>query len=274
MGTHVDQEPGSATLALVRRECRSIARALGRKRELHAGVHRARKAIRRLRSILALIDGRLEATAGIDRGLNRLGDGLSELRDAHVLVELAESFAREARQQWAPMVGHLTRRRDRCAERVLADDPGFARRRAEVRRLAADLDALDWQRLGDKHLAAGWKRGHKRVARAGRRARREPTPDHLHRLRRRMRRLRMQWDALRVVAPDVAGSGARAMARKDIKALRESIDRLGRLQDLRVLGDAVRDAADVPGRDALLRQLREALEAERARVLERTVGEA
>ncbi len=249
------RQPGTAAQALARRECRIIARALARRRDVHASVHSARKAIRRLRSLLALVKHRFDEAIPIDRRLQKLGDGLSALRDAHVAVDVVQALAAtDGTGRWQPALDVLIERRDHSMAKALAADPGFQRRRKLVERVAADLEALDWRRLKRSDLRAALKLGQARLARAEKRARQDPSADNLHRYRRRVRRLRMQRDALRTIAPDIAGS-LRASADKQAKALRKLSDRLGWLQDVRAVRNRLRRAPGIPDRGALLSQL-------------------
>jgi len=160
---------GAKARALAQRQGRAIQRGLSGQPDLHRGVHLARKAIRRLRALLALVDGRFEQVVAIDRALRKLGDGLSALRDAHVAVELAHAFAAgDNTDRWQPMISYLVQRQDRLAARLLARDPGFDRRRAIVSRQMAALDAVEWRRLRNKDLRAGLERSLARLARAER----------------------------------------------------------------------------------------------------------
>lgn len=249
--------PGAAARAMARQQCRIIARSLARRRDVHAGIHQARKAMRRLRAVLALVEARFEQVPAIDRALQRLGAGLSRVRDAHVAVELAHAFAAEGNPEaWQPAIAFLTRRRDRLAAQLAARDPGFSRRLAVVGRQAAALEAVEWSRLRGKDLRAGLERGLARVARAERRARKEPSAENLHRFRRRLRRLRMQQQALRSLAPAVARD---VVTGKHIRSLSRRSDRLGRRRDVQALYGQVRRAPGLPDRRLLLDQLREEL---------------
>lgn len=93
MATDRSEKPGHAAQDLVKRECRTILRALALGKHPNAAVHRGRKAIRRLRALLALIEPRFDTVKSADRSLQRLGDSLSKLRDAHVATEIAQSMA-------------------------------------------------------------------------------------------------------------------------------------------------------------------------------------
>lgn len=251
---------GREAQALARRECGVISRALSLGRHPNAAIHRGRKAIRRLRALLALLEHRFDGLATADRKLQRLGDSLSTLRDAHVAVDVAQSIAaRDASVAWQPMIERLVRRRDDLIMKALAQDPSFKRRRAIMKGVAADIDALDWKQLKHKDLREGIEAGRARVAKAEKRAKADPSAENCHRFRRRLRRLRMQLEASKAIAPDLAKSIEGPPSGSIVKSLRRSSDRLGRLQDLRSLQNLVRRAPDIPQRPELLVQLKQEL---------------
>lgn len=257
MASERSEKPGHAAQALAKRECQTILRALALGKHPNAAVHRGRKAIRRLRALLALIEPRFDTMESADRSLQRLGDSLSRLRDAHVATEIAQSMADlDGAPEWKPMIDHLTRRRDDQFAQALVKDPGFERRRATVRTVAETLDGLEWSKLNDKALLKAVKAGHARVDKAEKRGKADPSAENCHRFRRRLRKLRMQLEALKIVAPDLAKVG-KALPRSDsVKSLRKATDRLGRRQDVRSLQALVRAAAGVSHRDDVLAQLR------------------
>ena len=200
--------PSKATRALAeqahllaREECRAIARALAATKRIHPAIHDARKSIRRLRALLALVDDRMPDASIIDRQLERLGDGLSLLRDAHVVVETATRFAKGHRKRWQPAIQALEARRDARLASALERDPGFLKRRALVTRLEVRIDFLDWSRLRLSDLGDGAEASQARLDRAESRAAFDLAPEHLHRWRRRVRRLRFQLEAIGKLSP-------------------------------------------------------------------------
>lgn len=231
---------GHPIRSMVHLECGAILRALASTRRIHESVHEARKAIRRLRALLALIaDAEWEDVDRIDRELQRLGDALSTLRDAHVAVGSAARLARRD-ARWAPLVDRLIAQRDAQLQQALDDDPGFQRKRDIVSRVDGRLDALPWESLQADVLRDGLERSRHRVEKAKKKAQADPTLDKLHRWRRRARRLRMQLNAF----GDAGGSEA--------KGLHKVGDRLGALQDLRMLRKRIKRMPDLPHRDELL----------------------
>jgi CHAD domain-containing protein len=256
MAARTRRERSEALRTLALRECRAIRRALARRDDTGESIHVARKAIRRLRSLLALVGGRVDGVAASDRALERLGEGRSSLRDAHVVIATASRLdGRTEHAVWPPAIGALTRRRDTQLAQALARDPHFARRRAVVGRVERTLGALDWSTVRLRDLRAALERSRSRARKAGKRAEAEPTPANLHRWRRRTRRFRMQLEATRALAPELAKAIARPSLRRELKALNRLGDTLGWQQDVQVLRRLLARLKDVPARERLLAQL-------------------
>ena len=115
---------------LARKEIVRIDRALAGEHSDGSAVHEARKAIRRLRSLLGLCEARLDGVANVDGRLRALGRSLSALRDAQVSVDTAVQMAhRHGADVWQPAVDRLEARRLKIVAAALAKDAGFARRR-------------------------------------------------------------------------------------------------------------------------------------------------
>lgn len=255
--------PGPLFAAQAATQVDQAMRSLAQRRNRHSAIHRMRKAIRRLRSLLALCrPGLGPETDVIDNGLRQLCVDLSDLRDAHVVVVTASGLAGEGGQDtWSAGVAQLAARCESLLAKALAADPEFASRRARLDTLAQAIAALPWHRLDDSHLAEGIARSARRLAKAERKARQEPDADSSHRWRRRLRRLRMQYQVIRAARkkqPSWKGP-RRASHHASIHALNRESDRLGRLQDLRLLGVHLK-RIDVP--PAVRKLMRHQLRAE------------
>lgn len=254
--------------AAAHKECAAILRALASRRHIHVSIHGARRAIRRLRALLFLVQERLEDAAAIDRKLERLGDSLSALRDAHVMVDTAEGLAARGKtKQWAAAIHRLLRRRYGLVQRALARDPDFRRRRRVIERAARQLGDLAWHKLKAADVRQALERSCRRVAKAEARARTDPVPANLHRWRRRVRKLRMQMEALARIEPDLAKDAAKESASKNAKALHKLSDQLGAFQDKQMLRNVLRRMRGLPNRAQTARQLREELAANRSKLL-------
>ncbi len=246
------QEPGAAARAVAQKECKAILHALASRKKIHVSIHEARKAIRRQRALLSLIEERLVDVAAIDRVFEHLGDSLSALRDAHVVIATAKRLAiKNGKEQWIPVIERLTDRRDTFINQALVRDRDFQRRRAKVERAAGQLADLSWQELTLDDLHDCLKRSRHRVAKAVKRTDSDPTADNLHRWRRRVRKLRMQMEAVVEIAPDLVKSSDG----KKVKALHKLSDELGEQHDMQVLASLLRRMTDLPNRQALLQQL-------------------
>ena len=225
---------GNRLGGLVQRECQAAAAALAVDGDLHAGVHEARKAIRRARSLLALAAPALDVE-GTDNALRRIGDSLGALRDAHVVAATAARVGDQSDDPaWVHAAQALDRRADRLLRRELATDAGFARRRRAIGRAARQLESLPWDELAGTDIRDGVHR-HRRGADAGASpAGRNPQREHLPRWRGRVRRLRMQLDALDALRIRSAGHDPVAS-----KRLHHLSDELGRRQDLAMLAEVL-----------------------------------
>ncbi len=246
--------------AAVHKECAAILRALASRHHIHVSIHGARKAIRRLRALLFLVEDRLPDAAAVDRTLERLGDSLSALRDAHVMVDTAEGLAARGKaKQWAAAIKRLVRRRDELIQQALARDVDFRRRRRVVERAAQQLGDMPWHELKTTDLRQALERSCHRVTKAEARAKADPLPANLHRWRRRVRKLRMQMEALARIEPDIAKDAAKESASKTAKALHKLSDQLGAFQDQQMLRNVLRRMRGLPHRAQIGRQLREEL---------------
>lgn len=232
---------GAAARQLVQEECLAIANALASRSDIHVGVHSARKAIRRLRAVLALFATDEQPLQRTDRALQRLGRGLSALRDAHVLVETAQSLQADAPSPgWASVITHLRARRDRLLQRARAQDPGFQKKRRAVQRVGLELDAQRWERVRKGDLRRALARSQRRAKKAAARARDSDDLEALHDWRRRVRRLRMQLEVMARLDGGLVKDHAGSDSGKHAKGLRRLSDALGREQDLRLLRNQIR----------------------------------
>lgn len=199
---------GHRLLAFAREQLEQAGAHLARDGEArHAGVHQARKCLRRTRAVLALGRKHLGPRAhGIDEDIGRLCRGLSHLRDAQALVEALARLEGNApvalRAQLPDLIAAARERRDRVLVSTLARDPDFAARRARLRRLRDRLASLTWATLDEPAVVAAVARSERRAERACRRAGKHPGNDaHWHDYRRRLRRLRQQDTLLAELQP-------------------------------------------------------------------------
>lgn len=250
---------GKKALDLALYECAEIASALRPGEQMHESVHAARKAIRRLRALLRLVDAEELATGKADQVLRRLGKGLSRLRDAHVVLQTARDMAaRHDGVPWDSAITHLKARRDEILDRELAKDPIFERRQALVAKVASDLRCLDWSVLNPAELARALEKSERRASKAQKKARRSRNPEDHHDWRRKVRRLRMQLDVLgHLGVPPHSSTKSKPFGGR-VKSLHKLSDKLGKAQDLGLLTNVMKRLPGVEGRKALLAALDEA----------------
>jgi CHAD domain-containing protein len=197
---------------------------------VHAGVHQARKAIRRTRTMLRL--GKAVLGPGgelIDSQLHRINCRLSPLRDAHALVQTLDRLGIKARDEATRVELDHARRIARRQRSSLSKDPEFSRTlrdaRALLMTLQAALQGLPWRSLTPS-VAAEAMALEKRQAEAPRqRAYKHDDAEDWHRWRRRMRRISQQHRA-------AAAAGLASPVSRFDKNLAEQ---LGVMQDLSLL---------------------------------------
>jgi CHAD domain-containing protein len=239
---------GHFLAALARRECRAIGKALVNKRNRHGAVHEARKAIRRLRCLLALIrDSVGDNTSEIELALKTQSKRLSALRDAQVVAMIAEKLAvNDNTGEWTAAARELAERRDALLADELAQDPGFALRIAAIHDVATALEQLHWKRVTPKVIQRAIKKSRRRVIRAEHATQQMVSNANLHRWRRCVRRLRLQLVAVAALNRSLGTKVCHVNAHQgeSVKALTHLAEQLGRRQDIRVLRSAFKTFSD------------------------------
>jgi hypothetical protein len=262
MNADTSSASGGALATLARGQCKAVAKSLANRKDRHRGIHEARKAIRKLRSLLALVNDAVgQDTAKIDIALRHQAKRLSALRDSQVAVAMAEKIASsDDTGEWAVAAQVLAVQRDQLMDTQLRNDPGFARRIAAIADIAAVIDKLRWKRVGQKSLQRSIEKSHRRVAKSERDAADQRTPASLHRWRRRVRRLRLQLEAIHALnrLSGVAIQANEMHKNKSTKALARLADQLGWRQDIQVLRAALKTFPNA----AMLARLRKRLRLE------------
>lgn len=260
-------------------------------------VHEARKAIKRMRTIVRLLEGELGAAtcAREQAALRRAAEGLSSARDAEVRLATLEGLCRREGAGLAKRKGvvrlraRLAEQRDRAAASTwspAALNPVIAELEAFASRAAA------WplhQRRGIGTVAGGLERVYRQGRLRGRRAARRKGGRMLtmHQWRKRVKDLRYAAEALRRLdvqeTASAAGRGrsARRAARAEARWLERLAKRaeelgemLGEEHDLAVLEEWVRAEGRQTGlgagsRRALLKAISRRRAKLRRRALER-----
>ena len=167
-------------------------------------VHQARRALTRARGAVRLLRPELDGVAGsIDDRLRRSLHDLSGSRDAVACQEACRRLGERQRNMRTARAlrraSELARSSLSCEQSHAPADAGFATvcdrlsaLREALSRFADELEAPGPDEAHARGLAHGLGVSWQSARRAFRRARRDPTPEHLHRWRRRVRDLRTQ----------------------------------------------------------------------------------
>ena len=244
----------------------AIAGLAWRGGRLHAGVHAARKALRRTRAIIALGEAVLGRGATlVDRELRRINRSLSTLRDAQALVEtLDRLIARHPETEIAQQLRRARRiaaaQRAPRARAALQADPALAATRALLTTLQAALRVLPWTALTPLHWQDALAASAERIVKARTRVHASGRDEDWHYWRRRMRRLSQQQRACKLAHLDFVAPSLfdKSMA-----------EQLGAAQDLSLLLEHCRRDSPFAGHDraVLKRYAKTALERQRKRIL-------
>lgn len=245
--------PGLVARQLLAKDGHSILDALPSTGDQNAAIHDARKAIRRMRALLALLAEDSFDLDGEDWALRRLGKGLSRLRDAHVVVETAKQLQSvHPSPGWIAVIHALELRRTRILQESLAIDPGFERRRRVVERFLQRMQVQPWGSLRPRAVRKALGRSERRTVKAAARAKVDAAPEVVHRWRRKVRRLRMQLEAAQALGVLHRHDAGRSELARKGKALHKISDRLGWEQDLRMLRNLVRSLPYAEGKQAVM----------------------
>ncbi len=220
-----------------------------RGRRVHAGVHQARKAIRRTRAMLTLGKSVLGPGAKlIDRQLRKANRRLSPLRDAHALVETFDRLNTKVRDE-------VTRAAVAGARRIVARqrasmvrDPVFAsalvHEHAIVATMRAALVGLPWESVTASSITNAMAAAARKATAARKHACAHDDADAWHRWRRRMRRISQQHRA-------ATAAGLRVDELGFDKHLTEQ---LGVMQDLSLLITHCGEDSPFPAHRTVLRR--------------------
>jgi CHAD domain-containing protein len=234
-------------------------------------VHEARKAIKRLRTIMRLLEGVLgrPRCAAEDGALRAAARGLSGSRDAEVLLATLEGLVRREGKRLKRARGvrrlrrRLERERDAAQQRMLEDPAALRLVVGELRAFRAR--ASDWQ-LDDRHGIAPVEAGLRRIYGQGRRRWRRAgrgggsRTRAMHRWRKRVKDLRYATEMLGQLdrgpgsmstALGLAGRGTPGKPDRMLRTTARRADKLGELlgeeHDLAVLGEWVQEQGKQAG---------------------------
>jgi CHAD domain-containing protein len=204
------EQVNSGLRRLVRKEIRAARRELDEKHPPTAdAIHEARKSLKKVRAIVALIDD--DEGRGIGRAkkrLRKIGHTLSELRDADAMVEIVDKLHRRTprlldAQTRKILRAWLTKRRKAAISNVGKKDTwdkldhALRTVRRDARRWKPSHRAFGALSHG---IAVSHRRGRKALARAAKRHR----ADDFHRWRKQIKNLWYELRLLKGAGPRVA----------------------------------------------------------------------
>ena len=223
----------------------AVARLRGGTDEpLADAIHGARKGFKRLRALVRLARGELgdDAYRRENATFRDAGRALSGARDAEVLVETLDRLEEGSGARFWALRESLERDRDDAVRAIESDASGRAEVEADLAAARARVDAWPLSRDGFAALAPGLRRIYRQGRRAFAAARDEPTDEHLHELRKRVKDF---WHASQLLRPaDPKRMDARA------KRLHTLSDRLGEDHDFAVLAATAASRPECFGDDA------------------------
>ena len=235
---------------------------------LGKSVHESRKAVKRLRATVRLVRDELgsEAYRRENTAFRDVGRRLAGARDAQVLVETLDAlcgcYPAEVPAMAADrLVRALAREHAAAQQRLAADEQAVADALRELGAARARVATWAFSEDDFEALAPGARRIYRRGRRAHRTARADPTTEHLHDWRKRVKDL---WHATQILEP--AHPERMAKLAKRVHGLS---DLLGDDHDLAVLdaeaerrGREVGDATELATLRALIDRRRAELQRE------------
>ena len=231
-------------------------------------VHTARKRLKELRAVARLVRPEVGSGYGAANAVFRdAGRLVAGTRDSQALVDICVDLAGSTPGAMAvdlgPVRAELARQRDAAVQR-LVDDPGALER---ARALVDEGWGIvrRWELADDfSTLAGGLAKTYTRAVAGFRRARDEPTTEHLHEWRKRVKYHRYHLELLEGIEPPLMVAWA--------DRLHDLSDLLGDDHDLAVLRATVLDAPDRYGGAAVVDALRILTEGRRADLQSRAVA--
>jgi CHAD domain-containing protein len=209
-----------------------------------AALHRARVATRRLRELVPMLQLDSDVARKLSRRLRKVTRRLGTVRELDVLLILIDEqhvSRREHREALSRVAIAVARRRDEARKHLLDRVPidDLWRLAKKIERVADELE--DIERAGTTAAARRWHAAVDiRIARRAARLRSALQesgavylPERLHAVRITVKKLRYAAE----LGADIAGD----KSTPDIRLLRRTQETLGRLHDLQVLIDQVRE---------------------------------
>ena len=164
---------------------------LSNPKKVDRGVHEARRAIKKVRGVLRLIQPQMHSVYDAENGqLRALSRGLSDLRDAAVLVEVFDSLAPKRGDRFASIRQHLALKHPANVPEIVRETM------TELRSIAGRVDDWPVPKDLDAVLPAGFEDTYQRGRTALGNALENSTPENLHRFRKRVKEHRFHLSLL------------------------------------------------------------------------------
>jgi CHAD domain-containing protein len=207
-------------------------------------IHRTRVASRRLRELLPVLQLEPAVTRKAGRRLRKITRTLGPLREADVLLDLFERLQKQGRSDsraLLQMVEHVRKKREQAREDALAKSSlaAFRRLGRRLEHVKEELERSDEKR---GHPSRGWRWAlDARVARRAQTLRSAIMKAGAVYLHERLHAVRLAVKKLRY-AIELAADADGMASNVDLVTLRRAQEVLGRIHDLQVLTDHVRQA--------------------------------
>jgi CHAD domain-containing protein len=207
---------------IVLEQLNKAADQLSNPKKVDRGVHEARRAIKKVRGVLRLIQPQMHSAYEAENGqLRTLGRGLSDLRDTAVLLEVFDSLAPQRGKRFEAI-------RQGLSMKHTADVPKIFRETVtELRSIARRVDDWPVPKDIDAVMDAGFEDTYQRGRKALDAALENATPENLHRFRKRVKEHRFHLSLLSISDDET----------KRLKDLRQLEVLLGDDHNLSVLRD-------------------------------------
>ena len=221
------------------RQVRRITKDLVNERPKKRGkmVHEARKEIKKARSVLRMIRGRISDAdyQKANRNLRKVGQAFSPWRDAEVALKTLNKLREDCRKARATRVlDELGEILQKCHDEILRHVPAVSKIKKKLRAARQRIKKLDLEGLSRSDLICGSQEIYRRGREALQEAELTHAPENLHEWRKRVKDLWHQLRILRPTRPVVGAEFAREMKKLS--------DFLGADHDLVMLQEAARKA--------------------------------
>jgi len=184
---------------IVVEQLKKAADQLSNPDKVDRGVHEARKGIKKVRSVLRLLQPEMLSASSAENGqLRTLARGLSGLRDDAVMLEVFDLLRQQRGDRFAAIRQGLEKSQ-RDAKQVIDVAKTFRETALGLRTVRRRVENWPVPQALDDVMASGFETTYQRGKKALRKALESPVPDHLHQLRKRVKEHRYHLSLLSVL---------------------------------------------------------------------------